>query len=93
MKAIVFPETPLPIISDEKYTMVDKAWHLAIEAQDQQRASAGAPVGAPSVRQSPGGPCLTMDPQTREAISVYFVFCSSIGLVMILIPKKIHSEN
>jgi hypothetical protein len=91
MEAIVFTKTPWPIISDEKYTMVDEAWQLAIEAQDRQRALAGAPVGAPSVCQLPGGPSLKIDPQTREAVSVYSVFCSSIGLVMILIPKNIHS--
>jgi hypothetical protein len=49
MEAIVFTKTPWPIISDEKYSMVDEAWKLAIEAQDRQRALAGAPVGAPSV--------------------------------------------
>jgi hypothetical protein len=84
MEAIVFTKTPWPIISDEKYSMVDEAWKLAIEAQDRQRALAGAPVGAPSVCQLPGGPSLKIDPQTREAVSVYSVFCSSIGLMMIL---------
>jgi hypothetical protein len=64
--------------------MVDEAWKQAIEAQDQQRASAGAPVGAPSVCQLPGGPSLKIDLPTREAVSVYSVFCSSIGLMMIL---------
>jgi hypothetical protein len=85
MEAIVFTNrTPWPIISDEKYSMVDDAWKLATEAQDRQRALAGAPVGAPSVCQLPGGPSLKIDPQTREAVSVYSVFCSSIGLMMIL---------
>ena len=88
MKAIVFTKTPWPIISDEKYSMVDEAWQLAIEAQDRQRALAGAPVGAPSVCQLPGGPSLKIDPQTREAVSVYSVFCSSIGLMMMLNHKK-----
>jgi len=32
MEAIVFTMTPWPIISDEKYSMVDKAWKLAIQA-------------------------------------------------------------
>jgi len=45
MGAIVFTKTPWPIISDEKYSMVDEPWQLAIEAQDRQRASASAPVG------------------------------------------------
>jgi len=49
MVAIVFTKTPWPIISDEMYSMVDEAWQLAIEAQDCQRALAGALVGAPSV--------------------------------------------
>jgi len=91
MEAIVFTKTPWPIISNEKCTMVDEAWQLAIEAQDRQRALAGASVGAPSVCQLPGGPSLKIDLQTREAVSVYSVFCSSNGLVMILIPKNIHS--
>jgi hypothetical protein len=90
MEAIVFPRTPWPIISDGKYSMVDEAWQLAIEAQDHQRALAGAPVGTPSVCQLPGGPSLKIDPQTQEAINVFSVFCSSIGHVMILIPKNIH---
>jgi hypothetical protein len=84
MEAIVFAKTPWPIISDEKYSMVDEAWKLAIEAQDRQRALAGAPVGAPSVCQLPGGPSLKIDLQTRDSGSVYSVFCSSIGLMMIL---------
>jgi len=64
MEAIVLTKTPWPISSDEKYSMVDEAWQLAIEAQDRQRALAGAPVGAPSVCQLPGGPSLKIDPQT-----------------------------
>ena len=88
---IVFTKTPWPIISDEKYSMVDNPWQLAIEAQDQQWALAGAPVGAPSRCQLPGGPSLKIDSQTQEAVSLYSVICSSIGLVMILIPKNIHS--
>ena len=91
MEAIVFTKTPWPIMSDEKYSIVDEAWQLAIEAQDRQRALAGAPVGTPSVCQLPGGPSLKIDPQTRDALSVYSVFCSSIELVMILIPKNIHT--
>jgi len=91
MEAIVFTKTPWPIISDEKYLMVDETWQLAIEAQDRQRALAGAPVGAPSLCQLPGGPSLKIDPQTRGAVSVYSVFCSSIGLMMMLNPQNIHS--
>jgi hypothetical protein len=88
METIVFTKTPGSIISDEKYSMVDEAWQLAIEAQDGQRALAGAP--APSVCQLPGGPSLKIDPQTRKAVSVYSVFCS-IGLMMMLKHKNIHS--
>jgi len=57
-------KTPRPMISDQKYSMVDEAWQLAIEAQDQQRALAGAPVGVPSMCQLPGGPSLKINPQT-----------------------------
>jgi len=64
--------------------MVDEALKLAIEAQDRQWALAGAPVGAPSVCESPSGPSLKIDQQTRDAVSIYCVFCSSIGLMMIL---------
>jgi len=91
MEAIVFTKTPWPIISDEKYSMVDEACQLAIEAQDRQWALAGAPVGAPSMCQLPSGPSLEIDPQTREAVSVNSVFCSSIGLMMMLNHKHIHS--
>jgi len=52
--------------------MVEEAWKLAIDAQDRQRALAGAPVGTPSVCQLPGGPSLKIDPQTREAASLGF---------------------
>jgi len=84
MEAIVFSKTPWPITSDGKYSMVDEAWQLAMEAQDRQLALAGATVGAPSVCQLPGGPSLKINPQTQDTVSVYSVFCSSIGLVMIL---------
>jgi len=87
-EAIIFTKTPWPVISDEKYSMVDVAWKLAIEAPDRQRALAGAPVGTPSVCQLPSGPSLEIDLETRDAVSVYSVFCSSIGLIMILNPQK-----
>ena len=72
MEAIVFTKNPWPIISDDKYSMVEEAWKLAIEAQDCQRALAGAPVDTPSVCQLPGGPSLKIDPQTPEAVSLEF---------------------
>jgi hypothetical protein len=91
MEAIVFTMTPWPNISGNKYSMVDNAWKLAIEAQDCQRASAGAPVGIPSVCQLPSGPSLKIDPQTREAVSVNSGFYSSFGVGMILNPRNICS--
>jgi hypothetical protein len=74
MKAIVFPKTPWPVSSDDKYSMVEEACTLAIEAQDQQWALAGAPPGTPSVCQLPSGPSLKIDLQIREAVC--FGFCS-----------------
>jgi hypothetical protein len=62
MEAIVFAKTPWPILSDEKYSIVDQVWKLAIESQDGQWAFASAPVGTPSVCQLPGGPFLKIDP-------------------------------
>jgi len=64
MEAIILTKIPWPIISDEKYSMVDKVWKLGLDAQDCQRALAGAPVGAPSVCQLPSGPSLEIDPLT-----------------------------
>jgi len=49
MEAIVFTETHWTIISNEQYSMAGEAWQQAIEAQDCQRALAGAPVVTPSV--------------------------------------------
>jgi hypothetical protein len=54
--------------------MVEEACTLAIEAQDQQWALAGAPPGTPSVCQLPSGPSLKIDLQIREAVC--FGFCS-----------------
>jgi hypothetical protein len=88
VEAIVFTKTPWPIISDEKHSIVDEDWKLAIEAQDLQRALAGAPVGAPSVCRLRGGTSLKIDSQTREALSVYSVLCCSIGLLMMLNHQK-----
>ena len=71
--------------------MVDKAWKLAIEAQDRQQALAGAPVVTRSVCELPCGPSLKIDLPTRAAVSEYPVVCSSIGLMMILNPRNISS--
>ena len=64
MEAILFRKTPSPILSDDKYSTVQKAWKLAIEHQDHPRALPRAPIGTPSVCQLPGGPSLKIDPQT-----------------------------
>jgi len=69
MEAIVFTKTPSPILSGDKYTMVEEAWRLAIEAQDCQRTLAGASVDTPSVYQLPSGLSLKIDLQTQEAVS------------------------
>jgi len=37
MEAIIFTRNPLPILSDDKYSMVEEVWKLAIEAQDHQQ--------------------------------------------------------
>jgi len=68
----VFMKTAWPILSDDKYSMVEEDWKIAIEAQDRQRALAGAPAGTPSVCQLPSGPSLKISPQTREAASPGF---------------------
>jgi len=62
IEAIVFTKIPWPILSNNKYSMVEEAWKLAIEALDCQQELAGAPVGTPSVCQLPGGPSLKIDP-------------------------------
>jgi len=50
--------------------MVEEVWKPVIEAQDHQRALAGAPVGTPSVCQLPGGPSIKIDPHIGEAVSL-----------------------
>jgi len=93
MEAMAFTKTPWPIISHEKYSILDEPWQLAIEGQDRQWALAGTSVDTTSVCQLPGGPFLKIDPQTQEAVSVYSGFCSLIGLMIVLNPKNIHSSN
>jgi hypothetical protein len=61
MEPIVFTKTPWQIISVEKNSMIDEAWQLAIDAQDRQRLLAGAPVGALSAWQLPGGVILKIN--------------------------------
>jgi hypothetical protein len=74
MEAIVFTKTLWPILSDDKYLMVEETRKLAIDAQDRQRALAGALVGPPSVCQLPCRPSLKIDLQTRQAVSLKFCF-------------------
>jgi len=64
IEAIVFTKTPWTILPDDKYSMVQDAWKLAIEAQDCLWALAGATVGTPSVYPLPSGPSLKIDPQS-----------------------------
>jgi len=90
VEAIAFTKTPWPIISNVKYSTVDKAWILVIEAQDCQQALAGGPEGTPSVCQWLGGPFRKIDWQTGEAVSDYSVLRCSIGLMMIQNPNNIH---
>jgi len=72
MEAMILTITPGSILSDDKNAMVEELWNLAIEAQDRQRALAGAPVDTPSVCQLPSRQSLKIDPQTREAVSLKF---------------------
>ena len=67
---MVSTKTAWPILFDDKYSMVDEAWKLPIEAQDCQRVLAAAPVGTPFVCQFPSGPSLKIDPQTQEAVNL-----------------------
>jgi len=80
MEAIVLRMPPWPMISDEKYSIVDKAWKLSIVTQDRQWALAGASVDTPSACQLPRGPSLRIDPHTREALSVILFSASRLDL-------------
>jgi len=90
MEAIIFTKTPWPILSDDKYLMVEEAWKLAIEAQDRQQALAGAPVGTPSVCQLPGGPSIKIHPQTRQAVSLEFCSMLLHQIYGYWLPPKIY---
>jgi len=72
MEAIVFTQTPWPIISDDNYSMDEEASKLAIEGQDWQQALAGAPADTPLVCQLPSSPSLKINLQTQEAVSFGF---------------------
>jgi hypothetical protein len=64
IEAMVFAKPPWPMISDERYSMVDEAWQLHIAAQYPQWAIACSPAGMPSVPQLPGGPAVKINQQT-----------------------------
>jgi hypothetical protein len=70
METIIFTTYTWPILSDDKYSMVEQAWKLAIEAQDRQWASACAHIDISSMCQLPGGRSLPKDPQTRKGASL-----------------------
>jgi hypothetical protein len=91
MDTIVFINTPCQIISDANYSIVNEAAKFAIDVQYRQQVLTGAPVATPSVCQLPCGTSLKIDQQTRDAVSVYSGFYSSIGDIMILIPRNIGS--
>jgi hypothetical protein len=76
-----FIMTAWQILSDDKYSMVETAWKLAIEAQDHQWALAGAPVGTPLVCQLPSSPSHKIDPQTQQFLWGLIVVQLSGGLV------------
>jgi len=65
MDRMLFTNIPSPLSSDYNYMMVEEGCKLTIEAEDCQRAFAGAPVDTPSVCQLPGDPSLKIDLQTR----------------------------
>jgi hypothetical protein len=71
-EAIVLTNTPWAILSDDKFPVIEEARKQAIEAQDRERALAGAHVGTPSVCQLPSCPSVKIDPQTQDAESVEF---------------------
>jgi len=69
MERIIIAWTPWPIISDDKYPMVENALKLHIEVQDCQWVLAGAPIGTPFVWQLSYSPSLKIDLQRLEAVS------------------------
>ena len=73
-EAIIVTTTCSPVLSNHKYSMVDKAWKHAFEGQDCQQVLAGVPVGTTSGCELPSGPSLEINPQTW--VAVRFWFCS-----------------
>jgi len=72
LESIDFTKTHWPDII--RWQVLDSwtSWHVAVEAQDCQRASAGAPVGTPSVSQLRSGPFGKITPQTQDAVTSGF---------------------
>jgi hypothetical protein len=73
MEAMVLTKIPWSIIFDDKFSTVDEAWRLAIEAQDRHRGLAGAPVCTASGCQLGGGPSLQINSQIRVAVSWFIL--------------------
>jgi len=90
---IVFTKTPWPMISDDKYSMVEETWKLTIEAQHHQWALAGAPGRTPSVCQLRCGPSLKIDPQPRDAVSLGFCLILLYQISDIDFAPKIYIAN
>ena len=91
MEAKVFTKTPWPILSYDKYSLVETTWKPAIEAQDRQRAFAGASVGTPSVCQLLTGLSLKIDPQTPDAASLEFYLILLYQTNGYWLPSKIYA--
>jgi hypothetical protein len=72
MEANEFWMTSWPILSNDKYSMVEAAWKQAFDAADDQWVLEGAPLGTPSIYQVPSRPSLKIDPQTPEVESLEF---------------------
>jgi len=72
MKPIVFTNPHCQAISDNMYFLVEEAWILAIEAEDDERSLADAWVGIPAMCSLPGGLFLLIDLQTLDAVSIGF---------------------
>jgi len=61
------------MVYDDKYSMFEKAWKLAVEAQHYQWALAGAPVETSPACWLPSSPSSIINPHTPNAVS--FQFC------------------
>jgi hypothetical protein len=72
MEAILFTKNPCPTLSEDKYSIVEQAWKLPIQAQDCQWPLAGALLGTPLVCQWHGGSTCKINPHIRHAVSLEF---------------------